>query len=85
MRVGLWVTIIYVAFALGGEYLAEQALNLQAVGIGTATQALASAALAKAAIGISIVSMTVGIALPSIQKGQEREALELIKDAAAEE
>ena len=74
MKVGLWVTLAFVAVSLGGDYLSENTEALEAIGIGEPVQTLVSSALAKVGVGIGAIAMTFGLALPSVQKAQAKEA-----------
>lgn len=73
MRIGFYVTVIYVALTLGSGYITENDTYFHQIGVGDAVQFLASDALDRVAKGIGIVATTVGLALPSLQKARAKD------------
>lgn len=66
-KIGLIVTIVYVALEYGGRYVTGHSASLDAIGVGAAPQDLIAGALNEAAAAIGVVALTVGIAIPSIK------------------
>lgn len=67
MKVGLVVTVVYVALEAGSRYFTGHAASFHEVGVGAATLDLITGALDEAAAGIATVALTVGLAIPSLQ------------------
>ena len=67
MKIGLVVTIVYVAVVGVSEFISGNASGLSQVGISVAAQELVASAMTKIAAGIATVALTVGLALPSLK------------------
>jgi len=67
VKVGLIVTIIYVALEGASRYFTGHAASFNAVGVGPAPLDLLTGALDEASAGIAAISMTIGLALPSLR------------------
>lgn len=67
MKVGLVVTVVYVAVAYGAEFITGHVESWHAIGVSDAYLDLSSGALNQVAKGIATVALTVGLAIPSLQ------------------
>ena len=67
MKIGLIVTIVYVAVSYGGEYIVGHSDALVSVGVSTSAQELISGALGQIGRGIATIALTLGLALPALR------------------
>lgn len=67
MKIGLVVTVVYVAVAYGAEFITGHTESWHAIGVGDAYLDLTSGGLNQIAKGIATIALTVGLAIPSLQ------------------
>jgi hypothetical protein len=67
LKIGVVVTVVYVAVAYGAEFITGHTESWHAVGVTDAWLDLTSGALNQIAKGIATVALTIGLAIPSLQ------------------
>lgn len=67
MKVGLYVTVLYVALAYGSGYITGFSADWLAVGVGEHVQNLIAGGLDQTAKAIATVALTLGLAMPALR------------------